>query len=286
MLRASVAARCSAAVRRCIPSHAAGALAAPARASRIALRRTTMTLARRPFLVLAALGALAAPLLADAADVVRGSGVAASQRRDVGAFGGVALGGPFAVVLRPAAREAVEVTANDNLMPLIETTVRGSGSERTLHIEVAKNARIEASTKVVVTVDVVRLDRVAVGGSGSIDGKAIRSKKLDAAIGGSGSIGFVELDVDELAVAIGGSGTFRADGRAKKLAVNVAGSGKSETENLAAADVTVAVAGSGDARVRADNALSASIAGSGDVYHTGAATPRIAIVGSGRVKRI
>jgi hypothetical protein len=242
-------------------------------------------LTRRPFLAFAALGGLAEPLLARAADVVRGSGVASTQRRDVGAFTGIELGGPFAVVLRPAAREAIEIVADDNLLPLIETTIRGSGDERSLRIDVAKGARIEPRTKIVVTVDVVRVEHLALGGSGTIDGKTIKAAKLGAAIGGSGSIG-LELDVGELAVAIGGSGTFRAEGRARKLKVNVAGSGRCDTERLAAADVAVAVSGSGDARVRADASLSAAIAGSGDVYHTGAATPQIAIVGSGRVKRI
>lgn len=243
-------------------------------------------LTRRPFLAFAALGGLAAPLFASAADAVRGSGVASTQRRDVGAFSGIALGGPFAVVLRPAAREAIEIVADDNLLPLIETTIRNNGGERSLRIDVAKDARIEPRTKIVVTVDVVRVEHLALGGSGTIDGKAIKSAKLDAAIGGSGAIGLDELDIGELAVAIGGSGTFRANGQARKLKVNVAGSGRCDTERLAAADVAVAVSGSGEARVRADNVLSAAIAGSGDVYHTGAATPQIAIVGSGRVKRI
>lgn len=237
---------------------------------------------RRPLLAFAALAALAAPLLATAADLVRGSGVAATQRRDVGAFTGVEVGGPFAVVLRPASREAIEIVADENVLPLIETSVRGSS----LRIDLAKNVRIEPRTKIVVTVDVVRLESVAVGGSGTIDGKAFKTAKLDAAIGGSGSIGFDDLDVGELAVAIGGSGSFRASGRAKKLGVNIGGSGRCDTEHLAAADVTVAVSGSGDVRVRADNALSASIAGSGDVHYTGAATPQVAIAGSGRVKKI
>jgi hypothetical protein len=250
------------------------------------LEETTTMLTRRPFLAFAALGGLAVPLLARAADVVRGAGVVTTQRRDVGTFTGIALGGPFAVVLRPAAREAIEIVADDNLLPLIETTIRGSGDERSLHIEVAKDARIEPRTKIVVTVDVVRVEHLAVGGSGTIDGKTIKAAKLGAAIGGSGSIGLDELDVGELAVAIGGSGAYRANGRARKLKVNVAGSGRCDTERLAAADVAVAVSGSGDARVRADASLSAAIAGSGDVYHTGAATPKIAIVGSGRVKRI
>ena len=243
------------------------------------------TVARRTVLA-AAIGAVA-PLGTRAATVtVRGSGVGASDRREVGAFTGIALGEPFTVVLRPAAREAVEVSADDNVVPLVETAVRGSDGQRSLHIELAKDTRIEPRTKVVVTVDVVRLERVAIGGSGSIDGKAIRAAKLDATIGGSGSIGLVDLDVDALAVAIGGSGTFRAAGRARKLAIQLAGSGRAEAEGLVAEDVSVAVSGSGDARVRAEHALSASIAGSGDVYHTGAAAPQVAIVGSGRVRRI
>ena len=245
-----------------------------------------MTIARRPFLAFAAVSGLAAPVLARAADVVRGSGVSTTERREVGAFSGVALGGPFAVVLRPAAREGLEITADDNVLPLVETTVRGSGDERTLRIDLARSARIEPRTKVVVTVDMVKIGHLAVGGSGTIDGKAIKSAKLDVGIGGSGAIGLDALDVDELAVAIGGSGSFRASGRARKLGVNIGGSGHSDTERLAAADVSVAVAGSGDARVRADNALSASIAGSGDVYYTGAASPHVAIVGSGRIKKI
>ena len=245
-----------------------------------------MTLARRPLLALAALALLPAMRPARAAETVRGSGTAATERRDVGSFVGVALGAPFAVVLRPASRDAVEIVADDNVLRLVETTLRGSGNERTLHIDFARNARVEPRTPIVVTVDVVRLERLAVGGSGSIDGRAFRSAKLDAAIGGSGSIALREVDAGELSVAIGGSGSFRADGRAKKLAVTIGGSGNCDTGRLAAAEVSVAVAGSGDARVRADSALSASIAGSGDVYHSGAATPQVAIVGSGRVKRL
>ncbi|HEX4236157.1 MAG TPA: head GIN domain-containing protein [Caldimonas sp.] len=247
-----------------------------------------MTFARRPFLALAALTlalAVASPS-AFAADTVRGTGVAATDRRDVGAFVGVAVGGSIAVVLRQGNREAIEIVADDNVLPLIETEVRGSGDERTLQIDFVKNARVEPRTPIVVTVDFVRLERLALGGSGSIDGKAIKTAKLKAAIGGSGSIGLGGIDVGDLAVSIGGSGSFRADGQARNLAVNIGGSGHCDAERLTASDVTVAMAGSGDARVHADSALKATIAGSGDVYYSGAATPHVAIVGSGRVKKL
>jgi Putative auto-transporter adhesin, head GIN domain len=68
--------------------------------------------------------------------------------------------------------------------------------------------------------------------------------------------------------------------------VTLGGSGRCDAERLVAGDVSVSVAGSGDTRVRAETRLRASIAGSGSVYHSGAAVPEVAIVGSGRVRRL
>ena len=246
-----------------------------------------MSLARRSLLAFAGLGFLPVARLARAAaTTVKGSGVATTQRREVGAFVGVALGAPFAVVLRPASREAIEIVADDNLLPLIETKLRGFGNDRTLQIDLARDTRVEPRTPVVVTIDYVRLEALGVGGSGRISAKSMKAPKLDAAIGGSGSIDLADLDAGNLAVAIGGSGAFRADGRARKMSVSIAGSGRCDAERLVADDVAVSVAGSGDTRVRAETALRASIAGSGDVYHSGAATPQVSIAGSGRVRRI
>jgi len=245
-----------------------------------------MPLARRPLLVLAALTLLPAARRAAAETLVQGSRTAATQRRDVGAFAGVGLGAPFAVVLRAGQREAIEVKADDNILPLVQTRVEGTGSKRRLQIDLPRDTRVEPRTPVVVTIDYVRLDDLAVGGAGSITGRSMKATKLDAAIGGSGTIDLADLDADRLAVAIRGSGAFRADGKARALSVSIGGSGRCDAERLVAGDVSVSVGGSGDARVRAETALSASIAGSGNVYYSGAALPQVAIVGSGRMKRI
>jgi len=246
-----------------------------------------MSLARRPFLALAALALVPVARGAHAAEtLVRGSGVAATQRRDVGAFAGVGLGAPFAVVLRPGPREAIEIVADDNIVALVQTTLRGSGGDRSLQIDLPRETRVEPRTPIVVTIDYVRLEDLAVGGSGSITARSMKAEKLEAAIGGSGRIDLADLDAGRLVVAIGGSGTLRADGRARTLSVSIGGSGRCDAERLVASDVSVSVAGSGDTRVRAETTLRASIAGSGDVYHSGAAVPQAAVVGSGRLKRI
>lgn len=245
-----------------------------------------MSFARRPLLALLGLGFTLGARCATAASPVPGSGVAATERRDVGAFAGVALGAPFAVVLRAGSREAIEIVADDNLLPLIETRLRGTGADRTLDIDLRRGTRVDPRTPIVVTVDVVRLHNLALGGSGSIGARALKTAKLDVAIGGTGSIDLADLDVGSLSVAIGGSGALRTDGKARTLSISIGGSGRCDAERLVAGDVSVSVAGSGATRVRAETTLSATIAGSGDVHHSGAATPQVAIVGSGRVRRI
>jgi len=246
-----------------------------------------MSVARRPFLAFAGFALLPLARRAAAAEaLVKGSGVAATERRDVGPFVGVGLAAPFAVVLRAASREAIEIAADDNILPLIQTQLKGSGRERSLQIDLPRDTRVEPRTPIVITVDYVRLQDLAIGVSGSITASTMKASKLDAAIGGSGRIDLADLDAERLSVAIGGSGTFRADGRARTLSVSIGGSGRCDAERLVAADVSGTIGGSGDARVRAETALSASIAGSGDLYHSGAAIPQAAIVGSGRLKRL
>ena len=245
-----------------------------------------MSLARRPLLAFAGLALLPFARSAAAGTLVKGSGVAANERRDIGAFVGVGLGAPFAVVLRPAAREAIEVVADDNILALVQTRLEGAGSERRLQIDLPRGTRIEPRTPVVVTIDYVRVEDLAVGGSGSIAARSMKAPTLEAAIGGTGKIDLGDLDAGNLSVAIGGSGTLRADGKVRTLSVSIGGSGRCDAERLVAGDVSVSVAGSGNTRVRAETALRASIAGSGDVHHSGAAIPQVAIVGSGRVKRI
>lgn len=245
-----------------------------------------MSFARRLLLICTATAFLLGAGSAAAETDVKGSGTSMTQRRDIGTFTGVALSAPFAVVLRAASREAIEIVGDDNIVPLVKTTLRGSGARGTLQIELPKDIRVEAHVPVVVTIDYVRVEVLAIGGAGSISGNALKSAKLDASIGGSGTMRLAQLDVGELAVSMGGSGVFAADGKARSVAISVAGSGRCDTERLVAADVNVSIAGSGDARVRADASLRASIAGSGDVYYSGAATPQASIVGSGRVKKI
>ncbi len=233
---------------------------------------TTSTLLGR---AACALGIALLPVLASAAD----------QARTVGPFEAVSLRGPIKLVLRQAAREAVLVSADAELLPLIETRVVVHGGVPTLEIGPQRDAQLPNRKTVTVTVDVARLSALSVAGSGDAQGEALTTAALRVAVAGAGDVRLGRLGTDTLAIKVSGSGNVRVDGRSAKLAVDIAGSGDVDTSRLQSDEVAVGIAGSGDAKVDARKTLAVSIAGSGDVAYSGDALLTSSIAGSGRVRR-
>ncbi|WP_280154047.1 head GIN domain-containing protein [Piscinibacter sp. XHJ-5] len=229
------------------------------------------------------LGVLCAGLLSGgaAAAGVTGSGKAASEARPVSAFDTIVLKGAMHLVLRQGSKEAVEVRGDDNLLPLVETTVRGN----TLEIATRRGASYSTRNELVVTVEVVRLKELALAGAGDAVGDRLKTGPLKLRIEGSGDLRLTELSADTLVIDVAGSGDVTVGGRAGKLDVSIAGSGDVTTRELQADDVNISIAGSGGARVNARKTLAVSIAGSGDVDYTGEAAVRTAIAGSGSVRK-
>jgi Putative auto-transporter adhesin, head GIN domain len=231
-----------------------------------------------------ALTPLVLPIAARAATV--GSGRAATETREVSGFAAITLRGGIDVMVRQGAREAVQVSADDNLLPLLQTTALGSGDARTLVIQWARGETIRTRAKAVVTVDVVRLSALASSGSGDMVIEALKTPALALSISGSSDARLNGLATEQLRVDISGSGDVQASGKATRLDVSIAGSGDVRSRELAADDVSISIAGSGDASVQAHKTLAVSIAGSGDVEYSGAAAiTKSRIAGSGRVRQ-
>ena len=228
--------------------------------------------------------ALAPALLVPKASVaasVRGSGTSASETRTVAEFQAIGLSGSMDLVVRQGAAQSVQVQADDNLLPLLETVVEGNG----LQVRWKKGTSLETRAKVLVTVVVPKLTGLAVAGSGDVHMQTFSTPTLALSMSGAGNARLDALTTDDLGIRISGSGDVTAKGTAAKVKVSIAGSGNVRLNELRADDVTVAIAGSGDAAVNAQKTLNVSIAGSGDVTYTGNAQVKSSVAGSGKVKR-
>jgi hypothetical protein len=116
-----------------------------------------------------------------------GSGTLVSETRAISGFSAVAMRGGIDVILRQGDREAVQVRADDNILPLVQTDVEGDGDNRTLRIQLKPGESVQSRHRIEVTVDVVRLSTISTAGSGDVEygGIAVLTRRR---IAGSGSI--------------------------------------------------------------------------------------------------
>jgi hypothetical protein len=193
-------------------------------------------------------------------DLQRGSGVAATQTRDVPEFRSVELESWADVNIAIAPERSVKVTADDNLVDAVRTRVEGGR----LVID-HESGSYDHRVKVVVEIATPVLEAVELEGSG-----AIAVKNLDAA---------------SFAASLAGSGTITASGKCDELKAVIAGSGDVRMFEVVARHVTARIAGSGTAQVHAHDKLTAEISGSGDIRYRGKPSVDSTVSGSGTIRR-
>lgn len=198
------------------------------------------------------------------AERVTGSGTAATQSRDVSQVRSVGLAVPGTLDIVQGEREALSITGDDNVLPLVETVVE-QGALR-IRFREARSLSVTPRVPLRFTLQVRTLEGIAIAGSGDV-----RAERLE---------------VPKLRVSVSGSGNTLLGGKVQSLDVDVAGSGNVKASKLEASRATISIAGSGDARLWVREGLSASIAGSGNVDYYGDAKLTTSIVGSGRVRRL
>lgn len=177
-------------------------------------------------------------------NVVHGSGVGATQPRDVASFKRVELAGSNNVVIRVGEEQSVVVRADDNLLDRITTDVTAG----TLVIGQAPGS-YAAGSPTSVEIAVPSLDGLTLSGSGNIVVNDIKAQLLTAMLSGSGNL-------------TGG-------GHVKRLVASVSGSGNILLERLIAEDAHAVVSGSGDIFLTATKSLDASVPGSGAILYSG-----------------
>lgn len=215
-----------------------------------------------------------------------GSGRSAVETRNLVDFEAITLAGSFKLEVRQAAKESVTVTADDNLLPMIETTVESGSHGRTLVIRPKRGENWRTKSEVKISVDVVKLSALSTAGSGNVAIEGLKTPLLKLSIAGSSDAALRALDTESLQISIAGSGDVKGAGQAKKLRLSIAGSGDAALRELQADEVAVSIAGSGDAQVTANKSLSATIAGSGDVRYRGTATDvKTTVMGSGTIRK-
>jgi hypothetical protein len=254
----------------------------------------TQSLSRRRLLAACALACAAAtaaiataPAIAGdwsfgRSEQVQGNGNIKRQVRELGHFNGLALSLPGQVEIRTGNTESVTIETDDNLLPLIETVVE----DGTLKIRNKNKVNIRTRNLKIV-VQTRGVDRLALGGSGSIDADRVQGSRVQFDVGGSGNIRVGKAEGESVSVSLGGSGDLKVnEGGARSLSATIGGSGTVDMARVRVDKASVTVAGSGDATLWVRDSLSLSVAGSGDVNYYGDPKVSTSVVGSGGAHRL
>lgn len=206
------------------------------------------------------LASLACSTLTVGTNRVTGSGKVASEVRSLPEFTGVELVGSADVNILLSDKQSVNVQADDNILPLIETKVVNG----TLVVSTKPLTSITTSNGIVVTVGIKSLQRLTLTGSGNM---------RVAAMSGP-----------DLTIALPGSGDITVEGQSDHVSITLAGSGNVLCAALQTHAADVTLLGSGTITVFADQSLNANLAGSGTIRY-GGNPPQISkhITGSGAI---
>lgn len=219
-------------------------------------------------------------------ETVRGDGKMARETRDLSGFEAISLAGHFEVKVRQADSTRVQLEAEGNLLPYIETRVGEGRHGKTLEIGFKRGYNVQSREPIRVEVDLPMLRSLGIAGSGKASVESMKTEQLRLAVAGSGSVNAPQVDASKLTLSIAGSGDIDVGGKAAEMDVSIAGSGDVRARELTGEAVKVSISGSGDAEVHAKQRLKVSIAGSGDVRYRGEPQMETSVAGSGSVRKL
>jgi hypothetical protein len=221
-------------------------------------------------------------LVAVAAALHSPEALAGTEARTVPAFEAISTHGSIDLTVRQTDKAAVSVTADDKVLPLVETVVENN----TLVVRMKKGERFWNTGTISVAIDVVKLNAISSAGSGDVVLNGLKSPSFKLTLAGSSDAKLNGLTTESTELRISGSGDVLATGQSRNVAISISGSGDANFSGLTADDVSVKIAGSGDASVNANKSLSVSVAGSGDVTYTGGAQAlKVSMAGSGTLTK-
>ncbi len=193
--------------------------------------------------------------------VIKGSGNLKTESRPVERFTAINLSAAANLEIEQAGQESLELTADDNLLPLFTSEVR----DGTLILTVAEG----------------KMTRSGKGPRFKVTVSELRKLKVS----GAGSINATKLDSDSLSISISGAASGSIAGRSNNLSISISGAGSLNAIDLQAKRATVIVSGAGDVTVNANEELDARVSGAGTIRYVGSPKLQSKISGVGSIKQ-
>lgn len=174
---------------------------------------------------------------------VQGSGVLATEQRDVSGFKGVDVGGVFQVEITAQKDYSVEVSADDNILPMVKTYVSNG------ILEIESDGRFSNSSPIRVRISAPGIESIDSSGASRVNASNLKNASLDIDASGASKVNLT--------------------GEASSVTIEVSGASNVDAGSLRAENIDVDASGASVASVFAINRLSADASGASRVTYGG-----------------
>lgn len=213
-----------------------------------------------------------------------GSGKVVTESREVSGFDAIEVDYPAQIFISQGSVESLEIEAEDNVLPGLQTRVRNNKLE--IFYDADEGERVNPTKVVRITIVVKDLKDVEFDSAGELTVEGLETDELEVSLSGAGNLELEDITVDSLVVILSGAGNMTASGTTETLRLTISGFGDFKGEDLHGQRAEINISGAGSATVWADEELDASISGAGSVNYYGAASVSKQISGVGSVKHL
>ncbi len=195
---------------------------------------------------------------------VSGNGNVVEETRDLSGFEGVQVSAGIDVYLTEGNEFEVIVEADENLMEVILTEIKGD----MLVVKTDRvNIRHARSKKVHVTLP--ELSELKISSAGDCEGQTpFTCDDLRLGISSAGNMS-LEVEANKIYLDISSSGDAHIEGSTNILEASLSSAGELNAYDLIAKKVDIVVSSAGDARVHATEEISMNASSAGNIYYRG-----------------
>jgi Putative auto-transporter adhesin, head GIN domain len=210
---------------------------------------------------------------------VRGSGRVVTEKRDVGAFSAVSVASGIHAEIDQGPAGPIEVSGDDNLLPLLVTQVTGGR----LEIGYQRGSSISSSHEVAVHLSAPALTALSASGGATIRAQVARGDSLELTASGGAEIHVSGIDAELVDAEGSGGATLDLEGRASRLELEISGGTRIEASRLDSGAARIRGSGGCEGVVRARDTVRGQLSGGTSIRVVGGARTKVSRSGGSSV---
>ena len=218
-------------------------------------------------------------------DAIKPSDVIITEQRDLSGYTGIDMRTFGKMILSQGDREAVTISGSDNIVAVIQTSVR----DGILVIENDQNVNITGVNEenvLTFTIVVKDLSSLTLSGAADIQMDSLSTSTLDVSMSGAGQFVLDQFQADSLKTVLSGFGNVEISGEVSQARIDIPGAGSINFGDLQIQTADTTISGVGSATIWVTDQLTGNISGAGNVSYYGDPQTNIESTGIGQFKSL